>query len=121
VRGAGGCQSCTGRDRGRGQVQAGCPAAAVEPREPELGGELGGELVFVTGELPVDLVVAVTLVSADQPGRGPAVQVEHKASRLVRYCGAGGDSRPVRAAAAAVAAALSAMSWLGCSPAMNSR
>jgi len=50
-------------------VQAGCPAAAVEPREPELGGELGGELVFVTGELPVDLVVAVTLVSADQPGR----------------------------------------------------
>ena len=35
--------------------------------------------------------------------------------------GAGADSTPMRAAATAVAAAVSAMSWLACSPAINSR
>jgi len=39
----------------------------------------------------------------------------------VRYFAVGPPSAPVRAAAAAVAPALSAIAWLGCSPAMNSR
>jgi hypothetical protein len=49
-------------------LQAGCPAAAVEPHEPELVGDLGGKLVLPATEVPVDLFIAVALVGADRPG-----------------------------------------------------